>query len=210
MTYSVPSYLEETRSQTEDLIQQSQTSDFNLEILAQEWLSAVQVRQDRLTQELADLYAQFVGHVDQIRTIKDYQEEKSKLAMSELERHQTELSQLNVVKDEKVREIQQLEHQLVLTNAKIDEVGEKALEAVEVAKKFPHLHAQKNLFYHVSRIHWDKVSQNEHLVKGFAINPIKNDVSTFVLDQRELTDSRNHNILWDYIGAGVSSEWKRL
>ncbi|TRY75320.1 hypothetical protein TCAL_00743 [Tigriopus californicus] len=146
MTYSVPSYLEETRSQTEDLIQQSQTSDFNLEILAQEWLSAVQVRQDRLTQELADLYAQFVGHVDQIRTIKDYQEEKSKLAMSELERHQTELSQLNVVKDE----------------------------------------------------------------KGFAINPIKNDVSTFVLDQRELTDSRNHNILWDYIGAGVSSEWKRL
>lgn len=210
MTASVPSYLEETRSQTEQLIQESRTSALNLETLAREWQTNVLARQDRLSQDLADLYAKFVGHVSQIQAIKDDRQEKFKLTMSGLDGHKQELSQLELVKDEKAREIQELENELQITNAKIDEVGNKALEAAEVAKKFPHLHARKNLFYHVSRIHWDKVSQNEHLIKGFAINPIKNDVSTFVLDQRELTDSRNHNILWDYIGAGVSSEWKRL
>lgn len=71
MTASVPSYLEEIRSQTEQLIQESRTSDLNLETLAREWQTNVLARQDRLSQDLADLYAKFVGHVSQIQAIKD-------------------------------------------------------------------------------------------------------------------------------------------
>ena len=49
------------------------------------------------------------------------------------------------------------------------------------------------------------------MLKGFIINPIKNDVSTFKVDTEGGKASQfQKQLIWDYIGAGVGKEWKQL
>ena len=39
------------------------------------------------------------------------------------------------------------------------------------------------------------------------MHPSKNDLSTFVLDRRELGKVAANSYLWDYIAADVSDKW---
>ena len=43
--------------------------------------------------------------------------------------------------------------------------------------------------------------------KGYVMHPSKNDLSTFVLDRRELGQVAANAYLWDYVAADVSSQW---
>ena len=63
----------------------------------------------------------------------------------------------------------------------------------------------------MTRVCWDRASKNENLIEGFVLNERKQDVSTFKIDRRDPENvSFYQNLVWDFIGAGVDPEWKKL
>jgi hypothetical protein len=70
--------------------------------------------------------------------------------------------------------------------------------------------------YCVSRVTWDEKKRKSddpqlRVVRGYVVDPTKNDVSVFNVDTDQLNSVTTCQFLWDYIGAcGVSRKWKKV
>jgi hypothetical protein len=78
------------------------------------------------------------------------------------------------------------------------------------------LAAQQNLLYRVTRVTWDEKKRkgddgDASVVRGYVVDPIKNDVTVFHVDTKELSPATTCQFLWDYVAAsGISSKWKKV
>merc|ERR1711862_458213 len=87
------------------------------------------------------------------------------------------------------------------------------LEAEKVSKKaanVPKLSQNKKMMYSISRLTLD-TSAKEEEIKGFVVNPLKDDVNTFNFNTSDQGVSSHFitNYLWDLIAAGTSKEWDK-
>ena len=124
---------------------------------------------------------------------------------SKLSKCKVELEKVKEVEAESIKLLEDLKALYEKRKEEAHELGAKAMDVVDKEKHFPDLQALKNLYYLITRIHWGQVSSNGNAVRGFVINAAKNDVSTFKLDRRDSHFATS--ILWDYIGASVSSNF---
>ena len=81
----------------------------------------------------------------------------------------------------------------------------------EMANNVPKLSQNKKLYYSVSRLTFDK-SAKKNEVKGFVVNPRKDDVNTFnfTIGEEGVSPHFVTNYLWDVIGAGAAPEWDNV
>ena len=66
--------------------------------------------------------------------------------------------------------------------------------------------------YLITRLTFDEKAMKKdlNLVKGFVVHKTNNDVSVFETDSKKTNNKTIvSDLLWDYIGAGVSQEWKK-
>ena len=88
-----------------------------------------------------------------------------------------------------------------------------SIEAEMVSKKaanVPKLSQNKKMMYSISRLTLD-TSAKEEEIKGFVVNPLKDDVNTFNFNTSDQGVSSHFitNYLWDLIAAGTSKEWDK-
>ena len=82
------------------------------------------------------------------------------------------------------------------------------------------LACQQHLLYQITRITWDEKKRKNvndvcgaasKIVRGYVVDPLKNDVAVFHVDANELTPQATSQFLWDYVGGcGIRREWKKL
>ena len=71
---------------------------------------------------------------------------------------------------------------------------------------------QNKTLYLITRLTWDDKAMKKdlNLIKGFVFNKTNNDVSVFETDPKKTNNKTIvSDLLWDYIGAGISQEWKK-
>lgn len=119
----------------------------------------------------------------------------------------SELSRLRKLHQETQSQLEQLRESVAGIDREVSDLSQVALDVVQEEKRFPTLQARKNFFFICTRITWEKISRDENKIKGFVINPIKNDIVAFKLDRKEMGGRLSNNFIWDYIGAGIGEEW---
>jgi len=104
-------------------------------------------------------------------------------------------------KEAVLRSIEENQAELEATKAKMNQLMEN----------IPRLSQLKSLHHSVSRLTFDRAAKPNE-VKGFVMNPRKNDVSTFSFNYNDPNISsqfvRNH--MWDVIAAGVNPLWDNV
>ena len=65
--------------------------------------------------------------------------------------------------------------------------------------------------YSISKLTFDE-TKKDNIIKGFVINPAKDDVGTFTFNTQDPGVSSHFitNYIWDLIAAGASSEWNKF
>jgi len=81
----------------------------------------------------------------------------------------------------------------------------------ELAANVPKLSQSKKLYYSICRLTFDK-SASKKEIKGFVVNPRKEDVNTFNFnsDEEGISSHFITNYLWDLIAAGAAPEWDNV
>ena len=104
------------------------------------------------------------------------------------------------------KELAEAKQKLVAVDADVERTSKMAKDVVEKSNHFKNLQARKHFLFRVTRINWEspKARDEDHIVRGFVINPLKRDVITFKVDKRE----HNENYLWNCIGTGCDPVWK--
>lgn len=71
--------------------------------------------------------------------------------------------------------------------------------------------------YTMTRVTWDEMKRknvdngNEKIVRGYVVDPRRNDVTVFQVDVSELAPITTAQFLWDYVSScGISKEWKKI
>lgn len=68
---------------------------------------------------------------------------------------------------------------------------------------------QKKVLYMITRLTWHEKRLGQNVIKGFVHNAAGDDVSVFELDGKKYDNpTLISDFLWDYINAGVSTQWK--
>lgn len=152
------------------------------------------------------------------------QEEKYKIEQSqerledELKKVSDDLRQKKIEKSQALAKEEEVKRQLRATEEKLAEMEEAFLkykdEAASVEKmveNIPKLSETRTLMYKISRLTFD-VTKKEGVLKGFVVNPLKDDVNTFTFNKNDQGVSSHFitNHLWDIIGAGVSDQWSKF
>ena len=90
-------------------------------------------------------------------------------------------------------------------------LGKKANEDyMDIKREVSLMEKKQKLLYLITRINWDEKALKKDLIKGYVINKTSNDVSVFETDPKKTNNKAIvSDLLWDYIGAGVSPEWKK-
>ena len=81
-----------------------------------------------------------------------------------------------------------------------------------VDSNVPKLSQNKKLYYSISRLTFDKAAKPNQ-IKGFVVNPRKDDVNTFNFETGDESGISSHfvtNYLWDLIAAGAAPEWDQV
>lgn len=156
--------------------------------------------------------------LDAIVEEKYKQEQEIEKLKEELERSSNELTKKKTEKAAKLARAKEINEQLRKTEARLAEVDEalkefksEAASVERMVENIPKLSQTKSLMYAISRLTFDD-TKKENLIKGFVINPIKEDVSTFTFntDNKDQSSHFITNYIWDMIGAGVSDEWRKF
>jgi hypothetical protein len=74
---------------------------------------------------------------------------------------------------------------------------------------------QQTLLYLITRVTWDEKRRKNDLdakvLRGYVVDPLKNDVSVFRVHVDDLTPVTTAQFLWDYVGGcGIRKEWKNI
>lgn len=66
---------------------------------------------------------------------------------------------------------------------------------------------QRKLLYLITRLTWDEKALSKNLIKGFVVDPIRNDVSVFKTDRSTKVENPAiiSDFLWDYISSTSSA-----
>jgi len=95
----------------------------------------------------------------------------------------------------------------------LDDFKAEAEKVREMAANVPKLTQNKKLYYSISRLTFDK-SAKANEIKGFVVNPRKEDVNTFNFtvgeDGSGISSHFVTNYLWDLIAAGAAPEWDQV
>ena len=129
--------------------------------------------------------------------------EKAKQTLQELQTEQTTAKQLLEAEEAEQKKI----------NIEVQEVREKAMSTIDMEKSFPNQRRLQSLLYKGTRVTWGKSKkskENEDIIRGFVCNHTGTDVQTFELDKTNLSKKDVHDFIWDYIGAGIANEWKKV
>ena len=128
----------------------------------------------------------------------------------DLHRLQSELTEVKKERKESGMQLQDLKLKVV----QLQELGDKMLSDAESALAnegdVARIKEVKDCYYLMTGIDWSKPLGNPNIIKGFVINDVKKDVHTFKFDRREIDPNQSCNILWDYIGAGISQPWNEI
>jgi hypothetical protein len=100
------------------------------------------------------------------------------------------------------------EEKLQKVNDAFKNFKQEAEKVSEMAANVPKLSQNKKMMYSISRLTLDKSAKEED-IKGFVVNPLKDDVNTFNFNTSDQGMSSHFitNYLWDLIAAGTSKEW---
>merc|ERR1719430_722030 len=111
-----------------------------------------------------------------------------------------------VAEEEKRRCLERLER----ATSTLQGYKNEDLKVAELAADNPRLVHAKKLLYTISRMTLDSKAK-EGQVKGFVVNPLKNDITTFNMSEKdeETTPFIITQYLWDLISAGVSPVWSQ-
>ena len=130
--------------------------------------------------------------------------EKSKSILAEAQTEKVKASQIVIAEETEKQKIDQ----------QVQELTKAALTTVDVEKTFPKQRRLHSLLYKGTRVTWAKPSKSkensENIVRGFVCNYNGTDVQTFQLDKTNLSKQDVQDFVWDYIGAGIASEWKKV
>jgi len=130
--------------------------------------------------------------------------EKSKSILADTQAEKVKTSQIVVAEE---TEKQKLDQQ-------VQEFQSKALITVDMEKNFPNLRRLKSLLYKGTRLTWGKSKNSKEadgsIIRGFVTSHDGADVQTFELDKTNLNKKCVQDFVWDYIGAGISNEWKKV
>ena len=129
--------------------------------------------------------------------------EKAKQTLQELQTEQTTAKQLLEAEEAEQKKI----------NIEVQEVREKAMSTIDMEKSFPNQRRLQSLLYKGTRVTWGKSKkskENGEIIRGFVCNHTGTDVQTFELDKTNLSKKDVHDFIWDYIGAGIANEWKKV
>ena len=130
--------------------------------------------------------------------------EKSKVLLAEAQGEKVKASQMVIEEETEKLKLDQ----------EVEELRKKAMTAVDIEKNFPNLKRLQSLLYKGTRVTWGKAKKGkeneENVIRGFVCNYNGTDVQTFELDKTNLSKKSVHDFIWDYIGAGVANEWKKI
>lgn len=156
-------------------------------------------------------------------------ETKLDAIMSEKYRQEQEIERLQDINEKTIDNLQQVKQRRndaiaeeTKTNEDLKRAQEKLAAADEALKQFrfeaasvqkqlesvPKLSQNKTLMYTISKLTLDE-TKKDNILKGFVINSVKDDVSTFTFNTEDPGVSSHFmtNYIWDLIAAGVSREW---
>ena len=173
----------------------------------------------QLEKELESMALQMENKLDAILG------EKFKLEQ-EIERLQESLDKINEdFKKARMEKSEALAKEKILTE-ELKHAKDKLKEADEALDKFkneaasvqkeleniPKLSESKTLMYKISRLTFDINPKKENLLKGFVINPLKDDVNTFTFNTEDKAVSSHFitKYIWDLIAAGTHQEWSKF
>eukprot|EP00092_Neocalanus_flemingeri_P026264 GFUD01028468.1.p1 GENE.GFUD01028468.1~~GFUD01028468.1.p1 ORF type:complete len:220 (-),score=82.92 GFUD01028468.1:95-715(-) len=139
--------------------------------------------------------------VEKIKDERDEANQKLALAEGTLldSKHQCEIAEnQKKVSEEKLQKIKDDDKNFKLEAEKVS----------EMAANVPKLSQNKKMMYSISRLTLDKAVKEDE-IKGFVVNPLKDDVNTFNFNTSDQGMSSHFitNYLWDLIAAGTSKEW---
>ena len=81
---------------------------------------------------------------------------------------------------------------------------------MDIKQEVSVMEKKQKLLYLITRINWDEKALKRDIVKGYVVNKTTNDVSVFETNPKKTNNKAIvSDLLWDYIGAGVSPEWKK-
>ena len=81
---------------------------------------------------------------------------------------------------------------------------------MDIKQEVSVMEKKQKLLYLITRINWDEKALKRDMVKGYVVNKTTNDVSVFETNPKKTNNKAIvSDLLWDYIGAGVSPEWKK-
>ena len=130
--------------------------------------------------------------------------EKSKFILAEAQAENVKASQMVIEEETEKLKLDQ----------EVEKVKKKADHAIDLEKNFPNQKRLQSLLYKGTRVTWDKRKKGkqneENIIRGFVCNYNATDVQTFELDKTNLSKRSVQDFVWDYIGAGVAHEWKKL
>jgi len=130
--------------------------------------------------------------------------EKSKSILADTEAEKVKASQLVIIEETEKQKIDQ----------QVQELQSKALTTVDIEKNFPNQRRLQSLLYKGTRVTWGKGKKSKdkdgNIIRGFVCNYNATDVQTFELDKTNLSKKCVQDFVWDYIGAGIANEWKKV
>ena len=182
------SSIQETLQMRKDLEQENE----RMTMMMEEKLDAIQRKKFQVEQEIEKLLEEQEKSNDMLSKVK----EERALAMAKDKEADQRLK-------EAVNRLEKVKQEVEDFKAEMASIEKKA-------ENIPKLKESKELMYKISKLTFDE-SKRENIIKGFIINPLKEDVSTFQFDTSDKNVSSHFitNYVWDKIGAGVSEEWNK-
>ena len=141
-----------------------------------------------------------------------------KKIQEELEKLTREVESTNLAANNLEEEIKEIQN--VCDRLKNDIKEQEKLKAnlgkmaksdyMDIKQEVSVMEKKQKLLYLITRINWDEKALKRDMVKGYVVNKTTNDVSVFETNPKKTNNKAIvSDLLWDYIGAGVSPEWKK-
>ena len=137
--------------------------------------------------------------------------EKQEKIADDLRQKKLEKAEALVKQKEINEQLKVAEESLAEMEVAFQKFNDEAASVEKMAENIPKISETRILMYKISRLTFD-VTKKEGLLKGFVVNPLKDDVNTFAFNKADKGVSSHFitNHLWDIIGTGVSDQWSQF
>jgi len=182
------------------------------------YLGPAQQNLTELEKELENLALLFESKLDTILREKFKHEQQIERLLETYEKTNKQLQDAKMERNDALSKENQVNEDLKVAqeNLKAVETDLKTFETevADVQKQLenvPKLSENKKLMYQISRLTFD-VTKKDNIIKGFVINPIKEDVRTFSFNTKDSGVSSHFitNYIWDLIAAGNNEKWDKF